>query len=259
MKTILISILIAFLFNAHMSIAAKTAKETIHRGISLDTEWLSDAHGSIYTDVSTKSLGLKTTPTYLVSVVATSNLQNQFLSSSPSSLDLDGILSKYDPLTNVTGIHTTRNASPHGFRVRLSYTEGDSRNLTVDTAKYGKWRVRWVAVTDEHPNLKEMTGGNVASQLSALEMLVKEDAEVIKGLLSTDYQITLQEHNRLEKEREKVRIQREKERKKKEEEDKKKKEEKIKKQKEKEEKEKANKEQKESTTSSDEKKSETKE
>jgi len=217
-------------------IESKVIKETIHRGISLDNEWYSDANGYIYTDISTKSIGLKTTPTYLVSVISSSpSLSSIGGGGISSSIDLDGILSKIDPFANITGIHTPRNVSPNGFRVRLSYIDGDSRNLTVDTAKFGKWRVRWVAITNEHPKLKDLTGGNIASQISALELLVNEDPEVVKGILSTDYQINVQEHKRIEKERELARIKKENDKKKKEEEEKKKKEEKLKKKKEKEE------------------------
>ena len=159
-----------------------------------------DSLGSIYTEVSTKSLNLMMPPAYLVSVAMDPppSLSSLGLKGG-GNVDLSSYLNKIDSAQNLTGQHIPRNAANDGFKIRLSYAEGDSRNLTVETARAGKWRVRWVAATDDHPDLKGKSG--LSANIALLGLLVKEEPEVVKGILSTEYQVTKEEHDKLLKEK----------------------------------------------------------
>merc|ERR1711871_1737565 len=77
-----------------------------------------------------------------------------------------------------------------GFTAKLAYSDEDGRNLTSYRASRGKWRVRYIAATNESPFLIEQgyESGTTASYIAILRLLlVDEHPGVVKALIGSDF------------------------------------------------------------------------
>mmetsp|Transcript_9017 Transcript_9017/g.10503 ORF Transcript_9017/g.10503 Transcript_9017/m.10503 type:complete len:272 (-) Transcript_9017:1574-2389(-) len=164
------------------------------------TKWLSDSSGSIYTDVDLSHLNLDRTPRYICSVTASS--KGSTLLNSAENIKLSGKVFSPEGLAlmNVTGKSYPRKASARGFRLRLKYAAEDGRNLTASVARIGGWRVKWIAITNDHPIMKTLIGENEdvdlsyltpASYIKMVESIIREEKEFTSGLLGRDYELPL--------------------------------------------------------------------
>mmetsp|Transcript_11765 Transcript_11765/g.14281 ORF Transcript_11765/g.14281 Transcript_11765/m.14281 type:complete len:273 (+) Transcript_11765:99-917(+) len=162
------------------------------------TKWLSDSAGSVYTDVDLSHLQLDRTPRILCSVSIHSK---GFAYSGYESKKDDGVFSAEAlALKNVTGKNYPRKVTPKGFRVRLKYDATDGRNLTAATPRIGGWRVRWVAITNDHEISKSLSNSNddvnpeylnAPAYIKMLKKMVEEDREMVHELFGREYELPL--------------------------------------------------------------------
>lgn len=148
------------------------AQKTVYSGVTpSNAHWESEGTNSVSLKIDTR-LGLTSTPTYLCRVTSRfSSVSFQFEEA-------------FDPLTNVTGACTPRSATADGFKVRLRYVDGSSKNMTV--ARASDFRINWVAVTNKHAGMADKKAG-MESQAELIKQLVNEEPLVVKGLLGQEY------------------------------------------------------------------------
>ncbi|KAH9261498.1 hypothetical protein BASA81_000154 [Batrachochytrium salamandrivorans] len=148
------------------------AQKTVYSGVTpSNAHWESEGTNSVSLKIDTR-LGLTSTPTYLCRVTSRfSSVSFQFEDA-------------FDPLANVTGACTPRSATADGFKVRLRYLDGSSKNMTVSRAS--DFRINWIAVTNKHSGMADKKPG-MESQAELIKQLMNEEPLVVKGLLGQEY------------------------------------------------------------------------
>ncbi len=170
------------------------------------TRWKADSAGTISASVDTSHLKFDRAPRYLCTVVADGRSGSKYTLNPNGTLSLEELRAQ-DALANVTGKTVPLRASAEGFRVRLRYKPETGKNLTETVARLGGWRVRWVAITDQHSlfdaarldvtskrfegGIEDKPVGQALAYVKMLEQLVKEETPFVQGLVGIDYELPL--------------------------------------------------------------------
>lgn len=181
--------------------ASKKVK-TIFAGAtpSGDTRWVADAAGSIYSDVDVSFLKFDRPPVFFSTVTVDYKKGALFLDGADDIAAKRAFSSEGAALVNVTGAYSPRKVTVNGFRVRLRNRPEAGKNLTALTARTGGWRVRWVAITQEHPILQTLQSqaGDVrptslasVASINIMRAVLNEEEEIVKALYGREYELPL--------------------------------------------------------------------
>lgn len=191
--------------------AAKKAKkskknralQTTFSGSTSKTKWTQVDTNKISTEIDISSHQLKAPPTVFLALSA-------FVPSFKKGFEIDLSLLNEVSFENVTGKVMAASTTTDKVVIELSYdTEKTEKNFTAITANFGKYRIKYVGYTKDHPKELELTDkyedqismrdAPVLAPLNYLDFLLaylKEETEVIKPLLGKAYAKPLSEERK---------------------------------------------------------------